>query len=171
MELDSRTPTQFADYAVNYLRELIDEEKDGATNFKDFISQTRSAADTDHFNNYASDEVKVDELRLGIQAMFQKVFSDERVKYPDFRFREHEETLSRTGELRDLSESIVINKPAWDVASWLKQHGVRLLAISDRPDESTLGSLGDPVAERSLLNTKMRVHGRPIADLLEAYSK
>jgi Domain of unknown function (DUF4062) len=167
-ELDTKTPTQFVDYAINYLLELIDQDKDGATNFKDFISQTRSAADTDHFNNYASDEIRVDELRLGIQTMFQKVFSHERVKYPEFRFREHEEALSRVGELRDLTESIVINKPAWDLASWFKQHGVRLLGISDRPDESTLGSLGDPTAERSLLNAKMRIYGREIADLLEA---
>lgn len=165
-ELDDMTPSDFADHVDQYLRRLVGGERNGLANFTVFLGQTSTTADTDHFNSFASDDIKVDELRLGIQTMFQRVFSTEKVKYPDFRYREHEEALARVGELRDLADSMVINKPAWDLATWFAQNGVPLLAISDRPDESTLGSGDNRLTERSLLNARMRVWGRSISDLL-----
>jgi hypothetical protein len=47
------------------------------------------------------------------------------------------------------------------LASWMKQSGVELLGLSDRPDEATFVPNGD-----LLLNAKMMIYGKPIAQIL-----
>jgi hypothetical protein len=69
--------------------------------------------------------------------------------------------LSRVEGTNSVAEQLTLNKPAWDIATWLKRRGAGLLALSDRPDESTVSPTGE-----SLLEANMIIHGKDISDLL-----
>ncbi len=77
-----------------------------------------------------------------------------------FRAKELEETLSRAGGNGDFDDQLVLNKPVWDVATWLERQGAHLLALSDRPDESTVSPSGE-----SLLDATMTIYGKDISYL------
>ena len=83
------------------------------------------------------------------------------IQYSAFRARELEEALSCVGFDRNFDEQLVLNKPVWDFATWLKLRGTILLALSDRPDESTVAVNGE-----SLLDASMMIYGKDISDLL-----
>jgi hypothetical protein len=56
---------------------------------------------------------------------------------------------------------LVLSKPAWDFATWLADRGATLLALSDRPDESTVSPSGE-----SLLDASMTIYGSDISAYL-----
>jgi len=75
--------------------------------------------------------------------------------FEHFRSRELESTILRTKE-SDISQAITINKVMRDIGMALKQAGVKILALSDRPDEATYS---DTV---SLLQTPMKIFGHDL---------
>jgi hypothetical protein len=56
---------------------------------------------------------------------------------------------------------LVLNKTVWDFGSWLREHGVPLLAVSDRPEEGTHAGSG-----ASLLDRNLTVYGSAIDQTL-----
>jgi hypothetical protein len=146
-----------------YLVPLIAGGQGGLANMNQLIQQTMAVITTNQYNHYGEiNGIAVPQLNDDVFALFRAMAGNSTIKYEAFRLREFEEAHRRaTGDL-PLEDSIVISKPTWDLASWLKSEGVKLLALSDRPDEAT--ALG----EQSLLNAEMMIYGRPIAQFLHA---
>jgi hypothetical protein len=90
--------------------------------------------------------------------------------FKSFRYREYEETVKRmdrlpdqTGEERILAEEIVITQEVADVCRFLREKGVLLFGLTDKPDESSIPR--PELAEEGYLplhRVTMKVVGRSI---------
>lgn len=164
IRLGNRSAADFVAHVRDtYLMPLIVGGQGGLANMNQLIQRTMAVITTNQYNHYGeTNGISVPQLNDDVFALFRAMAGISTIKYEAFRLREFEEAHRRaTGEL-PLEDSIVISKPTWDLASWLKRQGVKLLALSDRPDEAT--ALG----EQSLLNAEMMIYGRPIAQFLDA---
>jgi hypothetical protein len=79
----------------------------------------------------------------------QEVYANSRrgdpTPFKSFRYREYEETVRRmdrlpddVGEERVLAEEIVITREVADVCRFLREKGVLLFGLTDKPDESSI---------------------------------
>jgi len=90
--------------------------------------------------------------------------------FKSFRYREYEETVRRmdylpddAGEERVLSEEIVITREVADTCRFLRERGVLLFGLTDKPDESSIPR--PELAEKGYLplhRVTMKVVGRSI---------
>lgn len=160
-----RLPTaEFVSYVRdNYLLPLIaSAQGSGLGSMTQLITQAMAAGTTDQYSNYGETHgISVPRVNEDVLSVFRAMTGPSTIKYEAFRLQEFQEAHRRASGDLPLDEAIVINKSAWDLARWLRDRGVKLLGLSDRPDEAT--ALG----ELSLLNAEMRVYGRPIAHYLE----
>ena len=155
------TPAKFLEFVkTEYLPGFLNSSQTGEANITNFILKTVGAVKTHQFDRYGNNNhIKVQSVQNDIEGIFREIMGTRPVKYQAFRAKEFQESLNRiTGEFND---RLVLNKPAWDLASWLKQRGVQLLGLSDRPDEATFVPNGE-----SLLDAKMMIYGKPIAQNL-----
>jgi len=96
--------------------------------------------------------------------------------FKSFRYREYEETVARMDSLpadtdlgKLLAEEIVITREVVDLARFLRERGVLLFGLSDKPDEASV-----PRAEwvregyAPIHRTRMKVVGEAIYEELGA---
>lgn len=153
----------FASYIMDdYLPPIVSMEgSSGLANFNRFITQTLATVISDQYSNYGeTNGISVPRVNDDVLAIIRAMSGPSTIKYEAFRVQEFEEAYQSATVDLPLKDSIVISKPAWDLAGWLKEKGAHLLALSDRPDEAT--ALG----EQSLLDTSMKVYGRAIEEHL-----
>ncbi|MDQ6947094.1 MAG: DUF4062 domain-containing protein, partial [Actinomycetota bacterium] len=139
----------------NYLAPMINTGSGGGLgNITQLITQSMAAGTTDQYSNYGERHgISVPRVNEDVLAVFRAMTGPSTIKFEAFRLREFEEAHRRATSGLPLEDSIVLSKPTWDFACWLKDHGVNLLALSDRPDEAT--ALG----EQSLLDAEMTLYG------------
>jgi hypothetical protein len=155
------SPAKFLEFLkTEYLPKFLNPGQPGETNITHFMLTTVGTVKTHQFDRYGNNNnIKVQSVQNDVEGIFREMVGARPVKYQAFRAKELQESLSRiAGEFDD---RLVLNKPAWDLASWMKQRGVEMLGLSDRPDEATFVPNGD-----SLLNAKMMIYGKPIAQIL-----
>ena len=111
------------------------------------------------------------DLHRAIYARFQV---GDPTPFKSFRHQEYLATLSRMGNLpegtpleRRLKEEICITGEISDALKWLKERGVLLLALSDKPDEASIPSPEQAAQGHVALHRKATdIVGQPIADQL-----
>jgi hypothetical protein len=113
-------------------------------------------------------------LRVLHDDIYARVQAGDATPFKAFRRREYVETVSRMGCLPDdaplaqrLVEEICLTREVIDFASWLRDRGCLLMAVSDKPDEASLPT-PDLVARGylPLHRTPTHVIGQAIAELL-----
>jgi hypothetical protein len=146
----------------SYLPAFVQPQREGEANITHFVMETLSAAETRQYQTYAErNGINLPQVVGDLRDIFRETVGNSPIQYQSFRMRELAETLKLVAGENDFSRQLVLNKPAWDVATWLKQQGVHLLALSDRPDESTVSASGD-----SLLDVVMTIYGKDISGFL-----
>jgi hypothetical protein len=94
--------------------------------------------------------------------------------FKSFRYREYEETVARMDSLpaetdpeKLLAEEIVITREIVDLARFLREQGVLLFGLSDKPDEASIPR-AELAAEgyASIHRTRMKVVGEAIYEEL-----
>jgi hypothetical protein len=155
---------QFLKTAKRYLRSYIDHSPDGEKNIGEFMRVTLATVETDQFDRYGAEAgIIMSRVKADVERVFRDTMGPATVKFPAFRAKELDEALRRAvAGSDDSEENLVLNKAAWDLASWLKKRNVELLAVSDRPEESTIATGGE-----SLLKARMRIYGTAIGDMIE----
>ncbi|MBF0182160.1 MAG: hypothetical protein HQM03_19255 [Magnetococcales bacterium] len=142
----------------------IENGKDGMLKF---LHDAKDAMDREAFDKFVN-ESNIDAkglIRLADDIM-RSITRDHAVCFREFRNKELEATLKLAVPPKEIDEStpkkaLMLNKAAWDYAMMLKRRRVPLLALSDRPDESTYQG------SASLLDTPMMIYGDDISALLE----
>lgn len=101
-----------------------------------------------------------DDIRL----LFNNITDNHPAPFTIFREYELSEALKITCSEKtcDINSSLTLNRVTCELAGYLKSKGIKLLALSDRPDEATYND----AANLSLLNTKMALHGESIIKFL-----
>ncbi len=157
--------SSFVEHVMSsYLPSILRLDNEGPDNIQVFIALTLANLLTAHFTSYCGDaKIDVRELEHDVSGMFLAMQdSTKLVKYAPFREMELQEALVRTDPLGDFDDRLVLNKPAWDFATWLRKSGAELLGLSDRPDEATVSD------SESLLDARMTIYGRSISQFLDA---
>jgi hypothetical protein len=145
-----------------YLPPFLNSERDGEANITHFIMETLSTAQTYQYSLYGEmNGILVAKVIDHIRDIFREIVGTSPIQFSAFRAKELEEALTSTGSDSEFDQRLVLNKPAWDFAMWLKERGVPLLGLSDRPDESTVSATG-----QSLLDVAMTIYGKEIASFL-----
>ncbi len=162
-DLGRSDPDEFLDIVrKEYLPSFMRRAKDDDENIRRFLTETLAATYTSQYKSYGNaNGILINAVVDHLQDIFQETAAAAPTQYHAFRAKELEEALSCVSGNGGFSEQLILNKPAWDVASWLKRRGAHLLALSDRPDESTVSADGN-----SLLDASMMVYGKNISDLL-----
>jgi hypothetical protein len=161
-ELGRLEARQFCDVVRDaYLRSYL-HPGTGEANITRFIMDTLSTAQTHQYSLYGeTNGILVGRLVEHLRDVFRETVGMAPIQYAPFRAKELEEALIRVGGVGDLGEQLVLNKPAWDFAIWLRAKGCMLMALSDRPDESTVSASGE-----SLLDAPMTIYGTDISTYL-----
>lgn len=147
---------------TKYLSPFVRSERDGESNITHFIMETLSTAQTYQYSLYGEiNGILVARVVEHLRDTFRQTLLNAPVQYATFRSKELEEVLTRVEGNVNFEDQLVLNKPVWDVATWLKCRGAHLLALSDRPDESTVSPSGE-----SLLDATMTIYGKDVSDLL-----
>jgi hypothetical protein len=159
------SPEQFLKYVkTEYLPRFLDTSQGGEMNMANFILRTLGVVKTNQFSRYGeTNKIQVQSVQDDVERILREIMGTNPVKYQAFRIKELQESLSRTRGDGTFDDKLVLNKSAWDLASWLKQSGAQLLALSDRPDEATFIPDGE-----SLLDAKMIIYGKSIIEILGA---
>jgi Domain of unknown function (DUF4062) len=145
-----------------YLPTFLRPDRDGEANITHLIMETLSTAQTYQYSLYGeTNGILVPKVVEHLREVFRETVGVSSVQYRMFRSAELEEALGRIGSGNSFDDQLVLSKPAWDFASWLGGHGAALLALSDRPDESTVSPSGE-----SLLDAEMTIYGSDIAAYL-----
>ena len=161
-ELGRLDEKEFLKLMRTYVYSFARPAADGEANITRFIMETVSAAQTYQYALYAkNNEIRVAKIVEDLQGIFRETVGNAPIQYATFRAQELKEVLSSVGGGGNFDEELVLSKPAWDVATWLKRRGVSLFALSDRPDESTVSPAGE-----SLLDANMTIYGKDISGLL-----
>ena len=163
--LDEMSPRQFINRIRPYLAGFAREEGAGTdANMVQFLSITQTTVRRKQYRQYAKERgIDISAVTSEIDDLVVAMGDKKTVKYGAFRAEEYKEALRRTSTDLPLRERIVISKAAWDLASWLKDQDVTLLALSDRPEEATVPEKGP-----SLLEAEMTIYGRPVRPYLDA---
>jgi hypothetical protein len=147
---------------TKYLPPFTRSQRDDEANITHFIMETLSTAQTYQYSLYGeTNGILVAKVVDHLRDVFRETIGNAPIQYATFRAKEFEETLSCAGGNGRFDDQLVLNKPVWDVAIWLERRGAHLLALSDRPDESTVSPSGE-----SLLDTTMTIYGKDISHLL-----
>ena len=128
----------------------------GWQNASGFIGHAMALVVSASFRGYAAASgLRPDLIRKDVSdmldAMHDRSFA---VQFPAFRAAELAQSLLRTDPTRPVEGQLVLNKTVCDFASWLREHSVPLLAVSDRPEEATHPGNGP-----SLLDRKLTIYG------------
>jgi hypothetical protein len=161
-ELGQLPPRDFLksvrDYVLSFANPMHGDEE----NITDFIEDTLLAVDSHQYLRYAKKNgILYEKMIEDLRGISRETIGTSPVQYPAFRAKELEESLVCAAENRDFDERLVLNKPAWDLAVWLRHRGVYLLALSDRPEEATVSPSGE-----SLLDASMTIYGKEITSFL-----
>lgn len=162
--LANRTPAQFARFVVEkYLPRMGTRSGDGWARAEDTIRRATEVCESSAYRVWAEGHgIDLAAVKQDVQGMFSAMHSaTAAVQYPEFRRAELEQTLARTDPSLPVDERLVINKPAWDFATWLRDRETPLLALSDRPEEATHPPTGESVLEKDLT-----IFGASIVELL-----
>jgi hypothetical protein len=164
-DLGRMDPSGFLDFvSKKYLRKYFLSPGGGEAKITRFIINTLSTAETYQFSRYGeTNGILVSKVVEHLREIFRETVGSAPIQYAAFRTKELEETLNRVGvnDDSDFEDRLVLSKPAWDIAAWLQGRGADLLALSDRPDESTVSPSGE-----SLLDASLTIYGRSISEFL-----
>jgi len=161
-ELGRLDVRNFVNHGAKYISSFLRSSDDSEENITRFIMETLSAAQTYQYDLYArANGILVGKVLEDLQAIFRETVGNSPIQFSKFRTRELEQVLGCFAGSNSVEEQLTLSKPTWDIATWLKRRGVGLLALSDRPDESTVSPTGV-----SLLGANMIIYGRDISDLL-----
>ncbi len=105
-------------------------------------------------------------VREDIVKIIRRIKSKQDTIFPEFRDREFEQTMERSDITKSKypSLNITLNKAIWDLASILKDKGMNLLLLSDRPYQSTYR---EERPEVNLFNREMFIRGYILSDDLK----
>jgi hypothetical protein len=124
----------------------------------------RHAWSTAHMKQYVSYSeahgINLDRLQSDLEQVFRETAGMSSIQYVPFRERELAAVLASV-HTSIFANQLVINRPVWDFAVWLKRAGASLLALSDRPEESTIAPSGE-----SLLDANIAIYGKHIGSFL-----
>lgn len=165
-ELGQKDATEFVNYMRGtYLPLVVDEARSGEENIRTFLAQTLMVAVEGEYAEYATVQgIDCEAVRDAVVAVASALADDAlTVKYKAFRAEERKEARRRASPDSPWEDRIVINRPTWELATWLNARGASLMALSDRPDEATI----DDAKGESLLDLEMTIHGRGVADYLD----
>jgi hypothetical protein len=145
-----------------YLPTFLRADREGEANITHLIMETLSTAQTYQYSYYGeTNGILVPKVVEHLREIFRETVGVSSVQYRMFRSAELEEALGRIGSDNNIDDQLVLSKPAWDFATWLADRGATLLALSDRPDESTVSPSGE-----SLLDASMTIYGSDISAYL-----
>lgn len=134
----------------------------GEQNFESFLAEALRQFKTAEFADLAARRgVDAAALIADAQSVLDMTRAGDPVPFPKFRAAERNEALDATDPAGDFANRLVINKAVWDFTMWLKSADAKVMGISDRPDQSTVGDDGT-----SLLDAPMSIYGKAIAQWL-----
>jgi hypothetical protein len=98
-------------------------------------------------------------MKMDIVELWQNMMMSKPAPFSRFRKFEFDELYKRAlSQQAPGQDKLTLNKAVLDYASYLKNRGLSLLAVSDRPDEATYNE------EKSLLNVQMLVYGNDLSE-------
>jgi hypothetical protein len=158
--LTSMSPDAFVEFVA---RECLPSSEQGWQNASDFVGRAMAVAASEAFQDYATTSgLRAALIQQEVSEMFTAMHDRNfAVQFAPFRVAELAQSLLRTDPARKVEDQLVLNKTVWDFGSWLREHGVPLLAVSDRPEEGTHAGSG-----ASLLDRNLTVYGSAIDQTL-----
>jgi hypothetical protein len=154
-----RPPESVGDVRDRYLPVVMGDQRSGAANMATCMTRTLGVVTRKEFHRFGEMfGIAVPDLEGAVVGVWSAVRRAGAVAYEAFRATGAPSVVGAGDRDLPVQKSIVMSKPIWELANWLKSRGASLLALSDRPDEAASGG-----PEGSLLDARMAIYGQSIA--------